>query len=260
MIKFKKHFIVFVILLFCASMSFALTINVDGQAQVSDNSKDTDKSSSISLPKIAYVDMEKAFAEHPLSSRSKEEFTVEVEKRKDELLAMENELLKLQSNLTAKEAEIKDAEDKMNLLSTELPVIESTFSFASTIKSTSTISSLSSIRASTSTASSLSSDKMTELLKSTNDEMKIKQGEYNAISIDIEKKRAEIADKNKKNKDELCTLEECKSAEVLKDIFQIINKVAQDEGISMIIDKNDVLFAQPYQDITDKVLDRMRGR
>ncbi|MCK9582592.1 MAG: OmpH family outer membrane protein [Endomicrobiales bacterium] len=247
MINFKKYIFIFVILLFCASMSFALTINVDGQTQVLDNSKDADKSAAVSLPKIAYVDMERAFVEHPLSSRSKEEFTVEVEKRKDELLAMENELLKLQSNLVAKEAEIKDAQDKMNLLSTESPVIEST-------------SSLSSIRASTSTASSLSSEKMTELLKSTEEEVKIKQSEYNAISINIEKKRAEIADKNKKNKDELCTLEECKSAEVLKDIFQIINKVAQDEGISMIIDKNDILFAQPYQDITDKVLDRMRGR
>jgi len=248
--KIKKQIFIVYVLLFCASISFALTINVDGQSQVLDNSKEADKSAAISSLKIAYVDMEMAFLEHPLSNRAKEEFTVEVEKKKDELLVMENDLLKLQSDLKAKEAEIKDTQDKIDLLKTESPVI----------KSTSTTSSLASIIASTSTASVLSSEKMTELLKSTEEEVKIKQSEYNAISIDIEKKRAEIADKNKKNKDELYTLEEYKSAEVLKDIFQIVNKVAQDEGISMIIDKNDVLFAQPYQDITQKVLDRMRGR
>lgn len=250
MIKLQQQIIFVLLFLFIASASFALTINID--AQQAQNNTGVINSTAVvagtSLSNIAYVDMEKAFNEHPLSNRAKEEFTVEVEKRKDELLGMENELLKLQSDLKLKESEIKDAQDKMDLVKTETP-----------IKSSTTTSSYS-ILQSTLAASYLSSDKMAELLKSTEEEVKIKQKEYNEISINIEKKRAELANKNKKNKDELCLLEECKSAEVLKDIFQIVNKVAQDEGISMIIDKNDVLFAQPYQDITQKVLDRMRGR
>ena len=249
MVKLKTYFFIIYIMLFCATISFALTINVDGQPQILDNtanaenSKAADKSTAISSSKIAYVDMEKAFTEHPLSGRAKEDFTVEVEKRKNDLLTMENDLLKLQSDLKAKEVEIRDTQGKIDLLKTEPPLATST----STIINKST-------------GSAFSSDKMTELLKSTEDEIKVKQDEYKAISVNIEKKRAEIADKNKKNKDELCALEECKSAEVLKDIFQIVNKIAQEEGIEMIIDKNDVLFAQPYQDITEKVLDRMRGR
>ena len=252
------HFFIIYIIFCFASISFALTINVDGQSQIlentektdnTDNSKATDKSTAISSSKIAYVDMEKAFTEHPLSSRAKEDFTVEVEKRKNELLGMENDLLKLESDLKAKETEIKDMQGKIDLLKTEPSVAVNT-----------STSSLSSSTAKISTTSVLSSDKMNDLLKSTDDDVKTKQEEYKAISLNIEKKKAEIADKNKKNKDELCALEECKSAEVLKDIFLIVNKIAQEEGIEMIIDKNDVLFAQPYQDITEKVLDRMRGR
>ena len=235
--KITKYFFTSIILLTCVSISHSLSINVDGDSRVLDTSKASENVNTVSLPKIAYIDMENVFNEHPLSSRSKEEFTIEVEKRKNELLNFENELLKLQADLKVKEGEIKDSQDKIDLLKTE---------------SSATINK--------STTSLLSSDKMTELIKSTDEDVKIKQMEYNAISVNIEKKRADIEERNKNNKNELSVLEESKSAEVLKDIFEIINKIAQEDGILMIIDKNDVLYSQPYQDITKKVLDRMRGR
>ena len=45
---------------------------------------------------------------------------------------------------------------------------------------------------------------------------------------------------------------------VLEMIYEAIEKVGQEEGISMILDKREILYGKEVLDITDKVLERLK--
>jgi Skp family chaperone for outer membrane proteins len=36
--------------------------------------------------------------------------------------------------------------------------------------------------------------------------------------------------------------------------------MAKELNLNIILDRKDVLYGQPYQDLTDKVIDRLQGR
>ena len=80
------------------------------------------------------------------------------------------------------------------------------------------------------------------------------------MKADVAKKKSNIADKLKHNKQELCDLEARQTDEVLQDIYNIVEKIAKELNINVILDRKDVLYGQPYQDLTDKVIERLQGR
>jgi len=55
-------------------------------------------------------------------------------------------------------------------------------------------------------------------------------------------------------------LEASNTQDVLSDIYKMLEKIAVEENLTIVVDKNNVLYGQASQDLTEKLRDRMRGR
>ncbi len=86
------------------------------------------------------------------------------------------------------------------------------------------------------------------------------EADIETMKSDVLKKKANIAEKFKQNKQELCDLEARQTDEVLQDIYHIIEKIAKELNLTVVLDRKDVLYGQSYQDLTEKVLERLQGR
>ena len=81
-----------------------------------------------------------------------------------------------------------------------------------------------------------------------------------AIQQDYEKQIQDISKRIKQNKEDLIKLEEKNTAAVLSDLYAIVQKMADAEGMGVIFDKNSMLCGQTCKDMTPKVLERLKGR
>src|SRR3989339_1620149 len=89
--------------------SHAMEIPLDGRAQSTENG-------AAAAENFAYLDIERIFAEHPMTARFKEEFQRELDKRKSELGTMENEVAALQNIVISTGTEITKARIQIELL------------------------------------------------------------------------------------------------------------------------------------------------
>ena len=202
---------------------------------------------------IAYVDIEMIFNEHPMTQRLKGEFEAEVTKRKKELSDIEGSMKNIQniivsttteiSNLNKEIEQVKKAiEDSKKppqqvlLPGTTNPV------FVTPVMSTSTVKADPAI---------IDNDQKIIVDKSAG----IAQ-----LKEEYSKKQKELETKNKSNKEDLIKLEDTNTKAVLNDIYKLLQKLAIEYNLTIVIDKNNVLYGQSSQDLTDKVRDMMRGR
>jgi len=80
------------------------------------------------------------------------------------------------------------------------------------------------------------------------------------IKAAITKKKEELETAKKKTKDDIVKLEASNTKAVLSDIYKMLEKIAVEENLTIVVDKNNVLYGQASQDLTDKLRERMRGR
>ncbi len=78
-------------------------------------------------------------------------------------------------------------------------------------------------------------------------------------SDELSRKEAEFKDYQSAREHELLDLESRKTELLLGKIGRAIADVAHQEGISVVIDKSNILFGHDAVDLTSKVLNRLRG-
>jgi len=228
------------------ALSHAMEIPLDGRTRAAE-------SGTPAAENFAYLDIERIFAEHPMTARFKEEFQRELDKRKSELGTMENEVAALQNIVISTGTEITKARIQIELLKNmSLPgtpaVTGSTDTF-STTPGTGTIA----------TSTDTSRQPVADIAVLEN-ELREKEAGIETIKQEITKKQEAIAQKIKQNKEELLSLEEKQTQKVLSDIYHLLDVIAKEEHLSIIIDKNNVLYGQAGQDITEKISERLQGR
>lgn len=257
MVKLSLYILFFIACLSLAGIAVAVEIPLD-RGVISGGQQ--------SGAAIAYLDIDRIFENHPMTKRLKEEFEIDVQKRKDDIQLINNDINTLQAIIVSSTTLINH--DKI-----ALAILTSTQSAAPSItepigqetepaltgEGTTAVSGDATVEAKTApevVKSTAAAAKILEL------ETRIKYNEESLLPIkaDIEKKKLEIARLIKTNRDELAKSEEKQTYKVLADIYNILRKIAEDENLSIIIDKNNVLYGQPGQDITDKVLERLQGR
>jgi Skp family chaperone for outer membrane proteins len=75
---------------------------------------------------------------------------------------------------------------------------------------------------------------------------------------DVLQKEKELKEFIKQTKKEIISRDEEYMETVLEMIYDAIEKVGQEEGISIILDKKEILYGKEVLDITDKVLERLK--
>jgi len=76
----------------------------------------------------------------------------------------------------------------------------------------------------------------------------------------LQKKEWEYEEFKKKVETELKDFEESKTLLVMGELYRIIEDLAKEENISIVVEKASILYGQAKTDLTEKVLDRIRGK
>ncbi|MGA2090647.1 MAG: hypothetical protein ABSH12_04210 [Endomicrobiales bacterium] len=241
------------------------TISPDGQTQ------------SVS---VGYVDMDVIFAQHPMTKRLKEEFLAEVDKRKKEIATMQATANTMEQVIVSSRAIIAQEKSSLNIL--KLTLASGTTSASLTTSTTAPSSSaavpsvaLSSQSVTTAPSVSVSSQPAAaahsvavssqsfatvDTMVAREKDIKDKEADLVIMQQNYDKQKIEIAKKIKQNKEELVALEKKNTDTVLADLYLIVQKMADDENIGVVFDKNSMLCGQTCKDLTSKVLDRLKGR
>lgn len=84
-------------------------------------------------------------------------------------------------------------------------------------------------------------------------------GRIVGAQADLDRKEAELAKERQDADRGLIDVEGRKTDQVLARLYRAINEVARKEGVSVVIDKTNILYGHPHVDLTDKVLAHLKG-
>lgn len=198
---------------------------------------------------IGYADIEKIFNEHPMKKRLQEEFQADVEKRKKELADLSRAISDLEKVIVSSTTDVNRAKLELDILRAQVKQQQSALLPGTTEAApAATIS------------SGTAAGNITAIIQGKEAALQDKEAGLEMMKKELDRRKDEMDQRIRQDKLELANLEEKHTAAVLADLYQLLQKVAVDEGVSVIIDKNDVLYGQGSRDLTDKVRERLQGR
>lgn len=80
-----------------------------------------------------------------------------------------------------------------------------------------------------------------------------------ALQKELEEKQAEYEDIRKQAANDLATFESQQSQMILGKIYQALKELANEQQISVVVDKSSVLYGDATIDLTQKLQERVRG-
>ena len=185
---------------------------------------------------VGYVDMELIFQEFPETKKAKQEYYAEVETRRKMLAGQEEDIAKLNQRLLVLKTTLESL------------VISTSAAAEAGVES--------------STEAAGGEEAAPEAGKS-----EIEKSSATATKPELEKLEKEPDEKKEalettkqKAVKELEELEESRSLQILGRIYNILEELAQEEGISMVVDKSSILYGSEAVDLTHKLKNRLRGR
>lgn len=210
---------------------------------------------------IGYVDIEKLFAEHPMKKRLQDEFQAEVQKRKNEIVELDKSINDLTKVIVSSTTELNRAKLELEILKTQAGPQEA----GAALTPGTTVQQQEGGAVAQSTAAVQQQQRKAPvidpaLLQGKEAAIRDRETGLDALQKELDKRKDTLAQRIGQNKGELEQLEEKNTAAVLADLYQVLQKAANDEGVTIVIDKNDVLYGQTARDLTDKVRERLQGR
>ena len=172
--------------------------------------------------KIAYVDLERIFQIFPETKFAKEDYAKRLVKMREDLANREEEISTFNTRIEVLESTLKQLEGKVATkveTSTNTPVDSTEFQF--------------------------DEGEDSEAL------VKMKK--------DLEEKISGLEDARKRATRELSTFENQQSQVILGKIYLALKDLANDEQVTLVVDKSSILFGSTDIDLTEKLQQRVRG-
>lgn len=233
-----------------AEPSSAIEIPLDGGVITTTG----DKGAALSAPAgIAFVDIELIFNEHPMTARLKAEFEAEVDRRKRDFSVIESSIASVHEIIVSSQSEVNRLKKEIELVKTAIKEKDATPQTLMLPGTTNFFVLPISANANTVKADPAiidADEKTISFLQENIDLLTAKQSEL----------KRELEAAGKTNRADLVAMEDAHTQTVLKDVYKVLEKIASEEGLTIVVDKNNVLYGKASQDITEKVRDRMRGR
>jgi len=176
--------------------------------------------------KIAYVDMERIFQIFPQTKFAKEDYAKRLRRKREDLQQKETELSNIRGRISVLESTLKELE-------------------FSASKATDTINKVNS-----STTTSSQTIKREDL------------GPPEAVQTmkkELEEKEFKLAEDKKRSVEELVAFEKQQSRLILGKLYQALQDLAEEEQITLVIDKSSILYGSANIDLTQKLQKKVRG-
>lgn len=197
----------------------------------------------VSVLRVGVVDMNKVLQEYPKTKKVQDEISLFKENKKAELTVLEKEV----EDLMKKKLEILTEIEQLKL---QMKQLELTFS-TPTVVTTEMTESTSSMVVSTTVVQNVEKSLQLQQI-----EISIQTKQKNVEEIDktISEKKESLKQKQKDIETEVEKIKEKAEVEIYSELYNIIQKISQREGLNIVIDKSGILYGQPEIDITEKVL------
>ena len=193
-------------------------------------------SATISIQRIGCVDMNRIMDEYPDAKKIKDELSANLNTRKENIK-------NFQSQIIATDMEIKQMEEQLQTYNEEqkkTKEIAAVAALAEVPSSTETV-----VVVTTETVTQISSPTFTaadiETKKVTLEKQKSDLEKYIAVTKQEEKA---INNKAKKN--------------IMGKLYDTVKEVAEEEGLTVLVDSSNVIYGEDAQDITEKVLKKLK--
>jgi Skp family chaperone for outer membrane proteins len=204
---------------------------------------------------IAYVNVDKVFAEHPMTKRLKNEFLAEVEKRRKEIDDMQNAINEEQRVILSSATQVTQAKAQLQQLRSKTGAAASP-----TEPVTAPLPAPTTGTAESAVAPAADSADAAALVSAKESEIRDKEAGIELMKQNVDKMKQYMEARLQTSKQDLQALEEKNTDDVLADIYHLLEKVARDENVTLILNKDDILYGQSVKDLTPKVLERLQGR
>jgi len=191
---------------------------------------------------IAFVDMELIFQEFPDTQKAKLKYHTELQRRREDLSKRDTELLDLRQQLAVLESTLTEMQSAINNPPPPAPVPEATVSTETATPPADSFD----IEPSTAVDTpQISTATLSEGLQKRKKDLEEKEK-------DLEKARVEAVQSLK-------DIEEKKSLQIFGELYRNLVQLAQEEGITLVLDKSNVLYGETAIDLTEKLRRRIRG-
>ncbi len=185
----------------------------------------------VSVLRVGVVDMNRILEDYSKSQKLQKELQLFKENKKAEIAELEKEV----ENLLKKKLEITVEIEQLKQQVKQLEV------------------SVSSSEVMQSSASVQTSD-ITSQLQQIKSTIEAKQKNRDEIEKTISDKKEQLKQKQKDIDLEVEKMKEKFEMEIYAELYNVIKKVAEEEGLNIVIDKSGILYGESKIDITDKVL------
>ncbi len=169
---------------------------------------------------IGYVDMDKIFQIYPQTQAAKEDYAKQLKKKREQLAEKEAALAEIQ---------------------TRAAVLESTLKQGAPSPST------------------IAVDSTTATTGPTEDPLASAAQSLATMKRQLDDKKAEMEELRKQSAADLAAFESQQSQLILGKIYQALRDVANEEQVTVVVDKSSILYGDASIDLTDKLQQRVRG-
>lgn len=179
---------------------------------------------------IAYVDMETIFREFPETAKAKEEYYRMLNEQRTALADKEKQLADLREQLAVLKSTLEQAQTPA------VTPVTSTDTAAAQV-STVTVSGL-----------EISTAALSAMADSVAQRERLLQEQETAL-LQEQRRTAE----------ELKQLEKRRALQIYGKLYKALTQLADEEGISLVVDKSSILYGQTAMDLTERLSRRVRG-
>ncbi|HRY29781.1 MAG TPA: OmpH family outer membrane protein [Elusimicrobiota bacterium] len=194
---------------------------------------------------VGYVDMEAVFQEYPETQKAKEEYY--------------RELADKRAVLADREKELADLKEQLSILRATLKEMQAGMAQAAAAASTETVTE-NSEETSTDTAAGEPPAKSLAM------DLGISSGSITAVNETLVQREKALAEKEtgleearRQAVQSLKEFEERRSLQIFGKLYSALVQLAEEQGISLVVDKNSILYGQNAMDLTEKLRRRVRG-
>lgn len=187
----------------------------------------------VKIIRIGVVDMDKLMNEHPYAKKVQQDIVLYKENKTAEITTLEKEVEEL---LKQKLAIITEIEQ----LKTQFDIIKSTQTEQNVEFSTPTVQT------------------DTQQLQQLASTIETKQKNLDELNRTIEEKNLQIKQKKQEIETEVVKMKQKSEVLLYAELYKIIQQIAQEEGLNVIINKSGILYGEPDVDITEKVIKKLK--
>jgi len=185
----------------------------------------------VSVLRVGVVDMNRILEDYSKSQKLQKELQLFKENKKAEIAELEKEV----ENLLKKKLEITV---EIEQLKQQVKQLEVSVSSSEVMQS----------------SSSVQTSDITSQLQQIKSTIEAKQKNRDEIEKTISDKKEQLKQKQKDIDLEVEKMKEKFEMEIYAELYNVIKKVAEEEGLNIVIDKSGILYGESKIDITDKVL------